>query len=625
MTIFNLRVITIPNLSLVTYTRYDMKKVNIRKRFILTIFLTIILILLFAPLFSDNLIAGMWLSSFHNKAARVDIQNTADENVAVKVTEVQSPSWHNVEYQKRRKNTAVINGTISSKWRKFTVEFEAVNDGDITILWRGPYFVFNAKQYPVLVDFRLMEVNGKQIFKDRKTCKFDNPLKYVITVKKGEVVKLSFEARKHHWHFSDLRRFYSMNWLLFFSVIILAFLLSYKSIQYVSKFKIMEHNSRIDIVFVVAFVVLLFVPMSHISTVTRSVQENRMLAKYPSLLDKTLNLNYGKQFEKWFNDRFRGRDFLQNIYFDIKMKVNAIYQNSRAILLKKSNWMYNQRILAKLPKKPDEIVKSLKEFNEFLRRENINFYILIVPSKHSVYYELLQKDYGYNTETQKELDQWIENLKQSGDLKVVYPYKELRQARSKDFVFFKQTHHWTDWGAYIGYKALMKTLTVDYPDLHIGRLNEYERLTSKLIREDSNRKFGCGQTTRLLKIGKEYALKYLLKDDYVYYDHKNVITPKIIDVPYIKSKYYKNKNQKNAPRAMVIGTSQNENLMQFLPYSFSELKFYRINNTKKVSKEEEFKILKRFRSAIKDYKPDILILSVTVKNFNHGMNKIMED
>ena len=120
--------------------------------------------------------------------------------------------------------------------------------------------------YPVLVDYRFVSVNKKQILKGRKAFWCKQPLSYSFKAKNGEVIELKFEARKHHWRFSDLRRFYDMNWLLFFSVLILVFLLTYKLVQYVAKFKLLEHNSRIDIVFVVAFAMLLFVPMSHIST-----------------------------------------------------------------------------------------------------------------------------------------------------------------------------------------------------------------------------------------------------------------------------------------------------------------------------------------------------------------------
>ena len=74
----------------------------------------------------------------------------------------------------------------------------------------------------------------------------------------------------------------------FYAFVIIAtayFLVTYKLLKYLSRFKIEQHHSRIDIVFLVSFFILLFVPMLHISDAEKSEQENRMLAKYTPLID----------------------------------------------------------------------------------------------------------------------------------------------------------------------------------------------------------------------------------------------------------------------------------------------------------------------------------------------------
>lgn len=98
------------------------------------------------------------------------------------------------------------------------------------------------------------------------------------------------------------------------------FLFTYKLGKYLSRFKIEEHHSRIDIVFLTVFFILLFVPMLHISDAEKSEQENRMLAKYTPLIDYRggCNLKYGKNFDAWFSDRFWGRDELVKVYYKIK-------------------------------------------------------------------------------------------------------------------------------------------------------------------------------------------------------------------------------------------------------------------------------------------------------------------
>ena len=74
-----------------------------------------------------------------------------------------------------------------------------------------------------------------------------------------------------------------IDWCQLIIISVLAFLLMYKFVQYLSKFKIEKQHSRIDIVMLAVFFALLFVPMSHISDTEKSEQENSMLAKKPQL------------------------------------------------------------------------------------------------------------------------------------------------------------------------------------------------------------------------------------------------------------------------------------------------------------------------------------------------------
>ena len=79
---------------------------------------------------------------------------------------------------------------------------------------------------------------------------------------------------------------------LFFS-----FFVACKSVNYLAKFKIMELCSRIDIVFLACFFVMLFIPMSRISDAEKSEQENRMLAKFPTARSVKISSDFSKQFE----------------------------------------------------------------------------------------------------------------------------------------------------------------------------------------------------------------------------------------------------------------------------------------------------------------------------------------
>ena len=58
----------------------------------------------------------------------------------------------------------------------------------------------------------------------------------------------------------------------------------------------------------------------------------------------------------------------------------------------------------------------------------------------------------------------------------------------------------------------------------------------------------------------------------------------------------------------------NESLLQFLPESFKEVKYYRLNNVKNVSSKDDFKLLSRYQTDILAFEPDILIAVFTEEN-----------
>ena len=132
---------------------------------------------------------------------------------------------------------------------------------------------------------------------------------------------------------------------VFIILLTLSFLLTYKAVQYVSLFKIRDNHSRIDIVFVVCFFIVLFIPMLNITEDAFSIKENRMLTKYEHLIiDGKLNNHYGKNFENWFNDRFYQRRFFIKTHDKLKAKINQAFggkfQGNDRVLIGDDNWLF---------------------------------------------------------------------------------------------------------------------------------------------------------------------------------------------------------------------------------------------------------------------------------------------
>lgn len=401
-------------------------------------------------------------------------------------------------------------------------------------------------------------------------------------------------------------------------ILILTFLLGYKLMNYVADFSSLKNKSRIDIVFLSLFFTMLFIPMLHINQENKSITENRMLATWKSITNKdgSINYNFGKDYEAWFNDRFYLRKEL--IKISNKKLLYTAY-NPKGIIDKKTGFLYNQgdqKTLSDIDLK--NAFDKLAKFDEFLTKNNIKFYLLIVPTKTSIYPTELKKIRSDNYDG-------IETQRKRTKINVIYPLKELQNNTSKEYMYFRTDHHWTDSGAYIGYQELLKTIKKDYPDINIVTENDYVYFYRKDVRAEEDRnKFTNGHTCNLFSLSKEDCNKFL-KNNYKYYKYKYSSKIKITKPDTARPFFtdYYNSSENNL-KAILIGTSMIENISEFIQHSFKYTKKIRLNGVKNLKSGEIFKIMKYYKNTILDTKPDILILCITIDNLTK-IHKIFED
>lgn len=287
------------------------------------------------------------------------------------------------------------------------------------------------------------------------------------------ILTLLLTSWGHRLYLTDV----GFDYKLFIIIITLSYMICYKLVQYLARFKIVENNSRIDIVFVVCVVAFMFVPVLHINRDEISVQENRSLAKYVPLIDDEtglINYNFGKDFENWFNDRFFGRrQFIKNSK-TIDMLINNELKNFDA-MAGKENWLFTKRwnsedmFRNKYLFDDEELAKikfRLENLQSWLAKQNIKLYLMLVPDKERVYGEFYPDGYVKLNE-QAKIEQAYEFLKNETDIPVVYPIKALEKAKQKYLVYYKTGTHWNHRGAYAAYLEMMKMLKKDFPTLKI--------------------------------------------------------------------------------------------------------------------------------------------------------------
>lgn len=575
---------------------------------ILSLLLTAVLVYVFSFLYLPKLNTGV-----SHRTGRIDISTSFKDNEkAPFIIKYEKNNFVPAEWMKNNKRFGYV---IENKKQRAEFEITANRDCDITLNLRGPWILKdknnrNAGIFEQWIDFKRIKINGKNILKKVTPVWHNKPFNYTFKIRQNETIHLKARWKKHYEK-TDIS--------LLFIVLVLSFLFSYKVVKYLASFKVLELRSRIDIVFLSFFAVILFLPMSNISTLDKSTQENRMLAKKPHFLlsNAKINTSYGTEFENWFNDRFFGREKLMKLHTHAVYSINKFYQNQKAIYNKVTGWMYNKPLFPSVPSEQNIklIIQNLQRLDQFCVENNIKLYVLLVPKKEAIYKEDVAK-LTYKTDDKVvELynNKYISTIKKAiSDNRIIYPYDELKQGQNKDYVFFKQAHHWTDWGAYLGYQKLIQRIQKDFTDIHIVSLGDYEKTTNNLIRDDYSRNFNKGHTTNLLNLN-EYA-EQILTTEYTYYDHKNKSLLSEVRGRYIKD--FENNIPGAKYRLFLTGTSHNEDLLQFLPYSVQTLKYVRWNLGQNNAQEAN-KFMKHYKNDLLKFKPDILVL--TIPSVDYGL------
>ena len=404
----------------------------------------------------------------------------------------------------------------------------------------------------------------------------------------------------------NIRASVKFDYLMFIILSILSFAVFYKLTYYLADFKISQNHSRLDILFVIVCTVILFIPMSHISQEKRSVQENRNLAKWRPFIKKdgSINYNFGKHFDSYFSDRFAKRDELLDLYVGLTFNLSGdIYRNRKAFINKKNGFCAEfgalNRPTFKEGKDFQNAEKHLLALKQFCDANNIKLYILVTTRPSDIYKKEL---YPYKDKNQDVIEQkQYEKITKDTGIPIIHPIDEIKKASRFGLVHFKTDGHWTDYGAYIGYSSLMNIIRKDFPNIDTVTVSDYNIDNNNILVRVTDGKLYHGLTASYLKLS-EKQIKKLPTAHYPLYEHKKSSALIVDKQPDSESGDYFYPEGSNI-RAVFIGTSFTPNLMRFIPYTFKNTRFIRIDSVK----EETFKILKNNKEQILEYKPQVLI------------------
>jgi len=221
---------------------------------------------------------------------------------------------------------------------------------------------------------------------------------------------------------------------------------------------------------VIPFLVILYFPLLNenfnwIKDIKSS--ENRRLASKP-----VMNINlldpFPQKYEKYYEDHFPLRFRLIKSFnlFHIKLLNTSPIED---VIIGKQGWLFmgkqeNDAHIGKDPLTNEQLAYITNELNrrkEYLEKRACQFYLMIAPSKGTIYPEFFSDDI-LKLNTLSWGEQLVTHLKKNSKLHVVDLYQSLRKQKQQDLLYYKTDNHWTELGAFYGSNALLSCINKDF-------------------------------------------------------------------------------------------------------------------------------------------------------------------
>lgn len=237
--------------------------------------------------------------------------------------------------------------------------------------------------------------------------------------------------------------------------------------------------------FIVTFVLILFVPMfcgNYNANISKD--ENRTLAKLEPLFTNcdgksSFTENWNIIFEKWFEDRVGFRSKSIKIISEFRYYVFHDLMKEEWITGKENQWFYEDenRVLLheyqniELPTEENmkKMCEVLSKLDTQLSERGCEFIVMMAPFKDNVYPEyMLDSIHRIGLMSRAEII--YQYVVENTSLDWIYMTGLLQNNKEDPYPVFNAKYdvsHWSQYGAYLGYKELMKHIQVNDPEVYI--------------------------------------------------------------------------------------------------------------------------------------------------------------
>jgi hypothetical protein len=207
--------------------------------------------------------------------------------------------------------------------------------------------------------------------------------------------------------------------------------------------------------------------------------ENRKLADKP-VFDPGFLDPYPTEYEKYYNDHFSLRN--QLVRLKSSLIVNTLHKSPMPdkVVFGKEGWLYIvHNELAEYrgtnlirPDVINDIVDEMKRRKDYLKVKNSKLYVVVAPTKYTVYPEYLPAYVDKINKTTR-TDQIVTALRKN-DIDILDLRPVEINAKGKRPLYYKTDNHWNNLGAFTAYEAIIKWLKKDFPNLPDLSIDDFE-------------------------------------------------------------------------------------------------------------------------------------------------------
>lgn len=240
-----------------------------------------------------------------------------------------------------------------------------------------------------------------------------------------------------------------------------------------------------NVALILLFITVLWLPLLgslfHLDP-SPAPNEKRALAEFPQFNFKPAAWrDYFAGLEKYYNDHFGFRKTL--LRWEHKWKRSLFRESSvTEAMIGRDGWLYLARggmvdnMLGNLTYSDAQLAAWRRVFQtrrDWCAARGIAYQLVIAAEKHSVYPEHLPM-WIPAARKHDQINQLVAYLKTNSTVPVLDLREPLRLAKTNMLTFHVTDTHWNDYGAFIGYEALLNALAQQRPDIKPLPLGAFE-------------------------------------------------------------------------------------------------------------------------------------------------------